>query len=40
VFPPNKGVEHEIHLQKDVPLPSIGMYRSSMIDNVDINKQV
>ena len=26
-LPPKRQVEHEIQLQKDVPLPNIGMYR-------------
>ena len=24
-LPPKRGIQHEIHLQQDVPLPNIGM---------------
>jgi hypothetical protein len=39
-FPPKREVEYEIYLQKCAPLPNFGMYRSSMIDNVEIKKKV
>jgi ribulose bisphosphate carboxylase small subunit len=39
-FPPKREVEHEIYLQQDAPLPNIGMYRSSVIENAEIKKQV
>jgi hypothetical protein len=39
-FPPKREVEHEIYLQQDAPLTNIGMYRSSMIENVEIKNQV
>jgi hypothetical protein len=39
-LPPKRGVEHEIYLQQDAPLPNIGMYRSSMIESAEIKKQV
>ena len=26
-FPPKRGIQHEIQLQQDFPLPNIGMYR-------------
>jgi hypothetical protein len=39
-LPPKREVEHEIHLHQDVPLPNIGMYRSSVIENAEIKKQV
>jgi len=32
-LPPKREVEHEIYLQQDAPLPNIGMYRSSIIEN-------
>jgi hypothetical protein len=38
-FPPKREVEHEIYLQQDAPLPRIGMYRSSVLENIDIKKQ-
>jgi hypothetical protein len=39
-LPPNREVEHAIYLQQDAPLPNIGIYRSSIIENVEIKKQV
>jgi hypothetical protein len=39
-LPPKREVEHEIYLQQDAPLPNIGMYRSSVLENVEIKKQV
>jgi hypothetical protein len=39
-LPPNRQVEHDIQLQKDVPLPNVRMYRSLVLENVEINKQV
>jgi hypothetical protein len=39
-LPPKRQVEHEIQLQQDVPLPNIGMYRLSILENAEINKQV
>jgi hypothetical protein len=32
-LPPKRQVEHEIQLQQDVPLPNIGMYRLSVLEN-------
>jgi hypothetical protein len=29
-----------LHLQQDVPLPNIGMYRLSALENAEIKKQV
>ena len=37
-LPPKIKFQHEIHLQQDAPLPNIGMYRSSIIENVEIKK--
>lgn len=37
---PKWQVEHEIQLQQDVPLPNIGMYRLSVLENAEIKKQV
>jgi hypothetical protein len=39
-LPPKREVEHAIYLQQDAPLPNIGIYRSSIIENVEIKKQV
>jgi hypothetical protein len=39
-LPPEREVDHEVYLQQDAPLPNIGMYRSSMIENAEIKKQV
>lgn len=33
-LPPKKGILHDIILQQDVPLPNIGMYRLSALENV------
>eukprot|EP00253_Pinus_taeda_P035413 PITA_35413 len=38
--PPKKGIVHDIILQQDVPLPNIGMYRLSALENAEIKKQV
>ncbi|XP_059067200.1 uncharacterized protein LOC131858147 [Cryptomeria japonica] len=37
---PKREIQHEIHLQQDVPLPNIGMYRLSVLQNEEIKKQV
>jgi hypothetical protein len=39
-FPPKREVEHKTYLQQDAPLPNNGLYRSSMLENAEINKQV
>ena len=39
-LPPKRGIQHEIHLQHDAPLPNIGMYRMSSIKIQEIKKQV
>ena len=38
--PPKKGIVHDIILQQDVPLPNIGMYRLSALENAEIKKRV
>jgi len=38
-LPPKREVEYEIYLQQDAPLPNIGMYRSSVIENAKIKKK-
>jgi len=39
-LPPKKGIVNDIILQQDVPLPNIGMYRLSALENAEIKKQV
>eukprot|EP00253_Pinus_taeda_P019644 PITA_19644 len=39
-LPPKREIVHDIHLQQDDPLPNIGMYRLSALENVEIKKQV
>ena len=39
-LPPKREIQHKIHLHQDAPLPNIGMYRSSVIENAEIKKQV
>jgi hypothetical protein len=39
-FPPKRGIQHEIHLQKYFPLPNIGMYMMLVMENVEIKKQI
>ena len=39
-LPPKREIQHEIHLQQDVPLPNIAMYRMSVMQNEEIKKQV
>jgi hypothetical protein len=39
-LPSKRGVQHEIQLQQDCPLPNIGMYRMSVMENVEIKKQI
>ena len=34
-LPPKKGIGHNIILQQDVPLPNIGMYRLSTLENAE-----
>jgi hypothetical protein len=39
-LPPRRGIQHEIQLQQDCPLPNIGMYRMSVMENAEIKKQI
>src|ERR1700735_1470019 len=39
-LPPKWGIQHEIQLQQDCPLPNIGMYRMSILESLEIKKQV
>ena len=40
VLPPKRGIQHEIQLQQDCPLPNIGMYRKSVMENPKIKRQI
>lgn len=37
-FPLKREIQHDIHLQRDSPLPNIGMYRLSTIEMEEIKK--
>jgi hypothetical protein len=37
-LPPKREIQHEIQLQQDAPLPNIGMYRLSLLENAEIKK--
>jgi hypothetical protein len=39
-LPPKRGIQHEIQLQQDCPLPNIGMYRIPVMENVEIKNQI
>eukprot|EP00253_Pinus_taeda_P006067 PITA_06067 len=39
-LPPKNEIVHDINLQQDAPLPNIGMYRLSTLENVEIKKQI
>ena len=39
-LPPKREIQHEIHLHPDCPLPNIGMYRMSIMENAEIKKQI
>eukprot|EP00253_Pinus_taeda_P019058 PITA_19058 len=39
-MPPKREIVHDIHLQQDAPLPNIGMYRLSALENAEIKKKV
>ena len=39
-LPPKRETVHDICLQQDAPLPNIGMYRLSDLENAEIKKQV
>jgi hypothetical protein len=38
-LPPKRGIQHEIQLQQDCPLPNIGMYRMSVMENSEIKNK-
>ena len=37
-LPPKREIQHERHLQQDLPLPNIAMYRMSIMQNEEIKK--
>jgi hypothetical protein len=39
-LPLKRGIKHEIQLQQYCPLPNIGIYRISVMENVEIKKQI
>lgn len=39
-LPPKREIVHDIYLQQDAPLPNIGTYWLSALENVEIKKQV
>jgi hypothetical protein len=39
-LPPKRGIQHEIQLQQDCPLPNIGMYKMPVMENDEIKKQI
>lgn len=39
-LPPKRGIQHEIQLQQDVPLPSIGMYCMLIMESMEIKRKI
>ena len=39
-LPPKRGIQHDIQLQEDCPLPNIGMYKMSVMKNAEIKIQI
>lgn len=39
-FPPKRGIQHEMQLQQDSPLPNIGMYRMSVMESQEIKNKI
>ena len=39
-MPPKREIQHEIQLQQDCPLPNIGMYCMSIMENAEIKRQI
>ena len=37
-FPPKRGIQHEIQLQQDCPLPKIGTYWMLVMENAETKK--
>ena len=40
VVPPKRGIQHEIQLQQDVPLPNISMYHMSIMESLEIKSKI
>ena len=39
-LPPKREIQHEIQLHQDCPLPNIGMYRMSIMENAEIKRKI
>jgi hypothetical protein len=39
-LPPKRKIQYEIHIQHDSPLPNVGMYRMSVVEMIEVKKQV
>jgi len=39
-LPPKRGIQHEIQLQQDCPLPNIGMYKMLVMESIEIKKKI
>ena len=39
-LPPKREIQHEIQLQQDCPLPNIGMYHMSIMENAKIKRKI
>ena len=39
-LPPKREIQHEVQLQQDCPLPNIGMYRMSIMENDEIKRKI
>jgi len=37
-LPPKREIQHEIHIQQDVSLPNLGMYKMSTVEVAEIKK--
>jgi hypothetical protein len=37
-FPPKRGIQHEIYLQQDAPLPNVGMYMMLALEMEEVKK--
>lgn len=38
-LPPKRGIQHEIQLQQDYPLPKVDMYRMLIMESLENNKK-
>ena len=39
-LPPKREIQHEIQLHQDCPLPNIGMYHMSIMENAEIKRKI